>query len=133
MLLLSKPNPLNVAQLWSYTSLPSDTPNNLELLHTFHSGTGGVLSILARNGNIYAGCQEGQVKIWDIDTKTLVRTIIVQEVRVFPVDVNGSTDRLPLVKNVDILSLSIVDAALYTCSSNGCVRVRLSPKVHGSF
>ncbi|KAG8893744.1 hypothetical protein FRC01_013378, partial [Tulasnella sp. 417] len=93
--------------LWSYSADPSDTANNITLLHTFHAQVGGVLSIITRNGNIYAGCQGGHVKIWDIETKTLVRTIIAQE-------------------NVDILSLSMTDGELYTCAAGGCIQ-RFSP------
>jgi di- and tripeptidase len=40
-----------------------------------------VLSLVVRSETLYAGCQDGYVKIWDLETKTLVRTIIVQEVR----------------------------------------------------
>ncbi|KIO31561.1 hypothetical protein M407DRAFT_19497 [Tulasnella calospora MUT 4182] len=94
-------------KLWSYSADPSDTANNITLLHTFYAQVGGVLSIISRNGNIYAGCQSGHVKIWDIETKTLVRTIIAQE-------------------NVDILSLSMTDGELYTCSAGGCIQ-RFSP------
>ncbi|KAG8911162.1 hypothetical protein FRC00_006970, partial [Tulasnella sp. 408] len=94
-------------KLWSYSADPSDSANNITLLHTFYAQVGGVLSIISRNGNIYAGCQSGHVKIWDIETKTLVRTIIAQE-------------------NVDVLSLSMTDGELYTCSAGGCIQ-RFSP------
>ncbi|KAG9017933.1 hypothetical protein FRB90_000115 [Tulasnella sp. 427] len=94
-------------KLWSYNPDPADTANNITLLHTFYAQVGGVLSIISRNGNIYAGCQGGHVKVWDIETKTLVRTIIVQE-------------------SVDILSLSMTDGELYTCSAGGCIQ-RFSP------
>ena len=30
---------------------------------------------------MYAGCQDGYVKVWDLDTRTLVRSLIVEEVR----------------------------------------------------
>lgn len=112
-------------KLWSYTTDPSDSPNNITLLHTFHAQVGGVLSIISRNGCIYAGCQGGHVKVWDIETKTLVRTIIVQEVRFFhdaQMDVAHSSG----LKNVDILSLSMVDGELYTCSAGGCIQVDCS-------
>ncbi|KZW01583.1 glutathione degradosome [Exidia glandulosa HHB12029] len=74
------------------------------LQHTFHAGEGGgVLSLVARSGTVYAGCQAGFVKVWDLETRTLVRTIIAQE-------------------NVDVLSLSMVDSDLYGCSANGMVQ-----------
>ena len=55
----------------------------LELVHTLECDHGAVLSLCARGDWIYAGCQEGYVKVWDTQTKTLVRTIIVQEVCCF--------------------------------------------------
>lgn len=74
------------------------------LQHTFYAGEGdGVLSLVVRNGTVYAGCQAGFVKVWDIETRTLVRTIIAQE-------------------NVDVLSLSMIDSDLYGCSANGIVQ-----------
>jgi di- and tripeptidase len=50
------------------------------LLHTFECSRGAVLSLVVRGDTVYAGCQDGYVMIWDLETKTLVRTIIVQEV-----------------------------------------------------
>ena len=43
------------------------------------------------------------MKVFDLETKTLVRTIIAQE-------------------GVDILSLSMIDTDLYTCSANGQIQ-----------
>ncbi|KAG8878994.1 hypothetical protein FRB97_002042 [Tulasnella sp. 331] len=90
-------------KLWSYTANSSDNTANMQHLHTFHSNSGAVLSILSSHGTIIAGCQDGHVKIWDLETKTLVRTIIAHE-------------------GVDILSLSAVDRELYVCSANGCIQ-----------
>ncbi|KAF9235175.1 hypothetical protein BU15DRAFT_78272 [Melanogaster broomeanus] len=77
------------------------------LTHTFECNHGAVLSLVVRGDTIFAGCQDGYVKVFDLETKTLVRTIIVQE-------------------NVDILSLSMMHSDLYTCSSNGRIQ-RWSP------
>ncbi|KAI0768916.1 Zn-dependent exopeptidase [Irpex lacteus] len=74
-----------------------------ELQHTFECEQGAVLSVVVRSDIIYAGCQDGYVKVWDLETKTLLRRIIVSE-------------------NVDILSLSILHSDLYTCSANGDVQ-----------
>ena len=49
--------------------------------HTFECCHGAVLSLVTRGDNVYAGCQDGYVKVWDLQARTLVRTIIVQEVR----------------------------------------------------
>ena len=65
-------------QLWECS------PNGPLIHHTFHCSQGAVLSIVVRADTIYAGCQDGYVKVWDLETKTLVRTLIVQEVRLFP-------------------------------------------------
>ncbi|KZS96118.1 glutathione degradosome [Sistotremastrum niveocremeum HHB9708] len=72
-------------------------------VHTFSGCDGGVLSLVARNGTIYAGCQGGHVKVYDLDTRTLVRTIMMPD-------------------NSDILSLSMIDTDLYTSSASGWVR-----------
>jgi di- and tripeptidase len=62
------------AQLWNCTTAgPS-------IAHIFSGSQGAVLSLVACGETIYAGCQDGHVKVLDLETKTLVRTIIVQEV-----------------------------------------------------
>jgi di- and tripeptidase len=52
-------------------------------VHTFECCHGAVLSLVTRGETIYAGCQDGYIKVWDLETKTLVREIIVQEVRIY--------------------------------------------------
>ena len=52
-------------------------------MHTFDCGQGAVLSLTVRADTAYAGCQDGYVKVLDLETRTCVRTIIVQEARVF--------------------------------------------------
>ncbi|KIJ60273.1 hypothetical protein HYDPIDRAFT_117355 [Hydnomerulius pinastri MD-312] len=88
-------------KLWTCTS------SGPELTHTFECYHGAVLSLVVRGDTVFAGCQDGYVKIFDLETKTLVRTIIVQE-------------------NIDVLSLSMMHSDLYTCSSNGQIQ-RWSP------
>ncbi|KAG5639431.1 hypothetical protein H0H81_002302 [Sphagnurus paluster] len=73
------------------------------LAHEFELSHGAVLALVAQGDTIYAGCQDGYVKVLDLETKTLVRTIIVQEC-------------------VDILSMSMIDSDLYTCSADGWVK-----------
>ncbi|KAJ3514190.1 hypothetical protein NLJ89_g2516 [Agrocybe chaxingu] len=85
-------------KLWSCeTGLP-------ELLHEFTCNHGAVLALVAKGDTVYAGCQDGYVKVLDLETRTLVRTIIVQE-------------------GIDILAMSMLDSDLYTCSANGWVKV----------
>ncbi|EEB98461.1 hypothetical protein MPER_02022, partial [Moniliophthora perniciosa FA553] len=73
-----------------------------KLEHTFQCYHGAVLSIVIQGETVYAGCQDGHVKVLDLETRTLVRTIIIQE-------------------GIDILSLSLIQSDLYTCSANGRV------------
>ncbi|KAI0029482.1 hypothetical protein K488DRAFT_80144 [Vararia minispora EC-137] len=73
------------------------------LLHTFQCCHGAVLAVVIRGDYVYAGCQDGYVKVWDLQTKTLMRTIIVQE-------------------GVDVLSLSVLRGDVFTCSANGQVK-----------
>jgi di- and tripeptidase len=59
------------------------------LQYTFECNQGAVLSIVVRGETIYAGCQDGYIKVLDLETRTLVRTVIVHEVnrQTFVVDV----------------------------------------------
>ena len=49
------------------------------LVHEYECGHGAVLAVVASGDSIYAGCQDGYVKVLDLETKTVVRTIIVDE------------------------------------------------------
>jgi di- and tripeptidase len=63
-------------QLWKV----GDDVSEPELVHEFECNHGAVLALVARGDTIYAGCQDGYVRVFDLETKTLVRTIIVHEV-----------------------------------------------------
>ncbi|KAJ7688222.1 hypothetical protein B0H14DRAFT_3053338 [Mycena olivaceomarginata] len=69
-------------------------------LHAFECNNGAIYSLVVKDETVYAGCQDGSVKVLDMETKTLVRTIIVQE-------------------GIDVLSMSMINSDLYTCSANG--------------
>ncbi|KAG6372816.1 hypothetical protein JVT61DRAFT_7223 [Boletus reticuloceps] len=73
------------------------------LKHTFECNHGAVLSLAVMGDTIFAGCQDGYVQVFDFETRTLVRTIIVQE-------------------NIDVLSLSMLHSELYTGSANGQIQ-----------
>ncbi|KAG5220748.1 di- and tripeptidase DUG [Salix suchowensis] len=75
-----------------------------QLVHTFTFQHGAVLAIAARGETIYAGCQDGYVKVLDVETRACVRTIIVDE-------------------GVDILSVSLLGSDLYTFSAGGRIQV----------
>ncbi|KAH9966153.1 Zn-dependent exopeptidase [Russula compacta] len=79
------------------------SPNGLNLVRTIQCTHGAVLSLVTREDILYAGCQDGYVRVWDMQTNTFIRTIIVQE-------------------NVDILSLSTLGSDLYVCSANEQVK-----------
>jgi hypothetical protein len=68
-------------QLTSYClQLWRCNPSGLTMIHSFDCQHGAVLSLAASGETIYAGCQDGHVKVLDVETRTLVRSIIVQEV-----------------------------------------------------
>ncbi|KAF8635795.1 hypothetical protein AX15_000002 [Amanita polypyramis BW_CC] len=75
----------------------------ITLLTTFEFSHGAVLALVAKGDTLYAGCQDGYVKVLDLETQTLIRTIIVQE-------------------SIDILSLSMIGSDLFTCSANGWIK-----------
>ncbi|KAJ7242825.1 hypothetical protein B0H12DRAFT_839440 [Mycena haematopus] len=72
-------------------------------LHAFECTNGAIYSIVVKDETVYAGCQDGSVKVLDLETKTLVRTLIAHE-------------------GIDVLSLSMVDSDLYACFANGLVQ-----------
>ncbi|TFK20012.1 glutathione degradosome [Coprinopsis marcescibilis] len=73
------------------------------LEHQFELNHGAILAIVAHGDTIFAGCQDGYVKVLDLETKTLIRTIIVAE-------------------GIDILSMSMLNSDLFTCSADGWVK-----------
>ncbi|KAI9064650.1 Zn-dependent exopeptidase [Trametes sanguinea] len=92
----------STVKLWQ---LPSNRAQDAapQLLHTFNCDAGAVLALVVRGDTVFAGCQDGLVKVWDLETRTLVRTLLV-------------------VENVDILSMSILHSDLYVCSANGDIQ-----------
>lgn len=82
-----------------------------------------MLSVVVRGDTVFAGCQDGYVKVLDLETKTLVRSLIVAEVRTVTPRSNAISPS-HVTQNVDILSLSMLHSDLYTCSANGEVQVR---------
>lgn len=91
------------------------TKEGLTERHTFSGCEGGVLSLIARNGTIYAGCQDGHIKIFDQDTKTLLRTILVKT----PPSSQSNESASERNRSTDVLSLSIIGGHLYACMGNG--------------
>ena len=83
------PSPVELGgfQVWKCLS------NGLELLTTIKCTHGAVLSFVTQEDLLYAAYQDGYVRVWDMQTKTFIRTVIVQEV----------STRLLVVLFVDVL------------------------------
>ena len=64
----------NLFQIWGCST------EGTTLLMTFEFSHGAVLALTAKGDTLYAGCQDGYVKVLDLETQTLIRTIIVREV-----------------------------------------------------
>lgn len=83
------------------------TPSGPSVVHTFECNYGAVLALVGQGQTLYGGCQDGHIKVLDLETNTLVRSIIVDEA-------------------VDILALSLIGSDLYASSANGKVEVCVS-------
>ena len=64
----------------SWLQVWSCSPTGLELLDTIECTHGAILSLVTREDILYAGCQDGYVRVWDLQTNGFIRTIMVQEV-----------------------------------------------------
>ncbi|KIY51443.1 Zn-dependent exopeptidase [Fistulina hepatica ATCC 64428] len=75
------------------------------LEYSFPGTKGAVYAIAATDETVYAACQDGYVKVIDVETKTQIRSILVEEA-------------------IDILSMCLHEPSsdLYTGSANGLVR-----------
>ncbi|KAI0754689.1 Zn-dependent exopeptidase [Daedaleopsis nitida] len=92
----------STVKVWQLPDEPSSHAAP-KLLHTFDCDAGAVIALVVRGDTVFAGCQDGLVKVWDLETRTLVRTLLV-------------------VENVDILSMTLLHSDLYVCSANGDVQ-----------
>ena len=93
------------------------TKEGLTEKHTFSGFEGGVLSLVARNGIVYAGCQDGHIKIFDQDTKTLLRTLLVTALPASTPSASHQADSR--TRNIDVLDMSVIAGDLYACLGNG--------------
>ncbi|KAJ9119569.1 hypothetical protein QFC22_003278 [Naganishia vaughanmartiniae] len=71
----------------------------LKFLFTFDGLSGAVLSLVVRDDLLFVGLQDGHIKVWDLETKACIRTI--------------------LAHNSDVLAMSLVGTDLYTASAEG--------------
>ena len=88
------------------------TKTGLLLRHTFNACDGGVLCLVARNGTVFGGCQDGHIKVWDLETKTLVRTLDIHPRPTVGLSVSHAS-------SIDVLSLSMIGTDLYSVLSSG--------------
>lgn len=92
-----------IVKLWSLASgedaaLTEDT--------SLETGDGSVLSIALDGSVLYTGRLEGDVNVWDLDTRQLIRTVKAH--------------------NADVLALSVGYSLLFSGGSNGIAKVMLS-------
>lgn len=71
----------------------------LKFLFTFDCLSGAVFSLVSRDDLLFAGLQDGTIKVWDLETKACIRTILAHK--------------------SDVLSMSLVGTDLYTASAEG--------------
>lgn len=92
-----------IVKLWSLASgedaaLTEDT--------SLETGDGSVLSMALDGSVLYTGRLEGDVNVWDLDTRQLIRTVKAH--------------------NADVLALSVGYSLLFSGGSNGIAKVMLS-------
>lgn len=92
------------------------------MVHEFFCSHGAVLALVAFGDTIYAGCQDGYVRVFDLETKTLVRTIIVQEVDSGFKEIIHPTFTY-VRQGIDIIAMSMLGSDLYTSTANGWITV----------
>lgn len=73
----------------------------LKLNKEFSDLSGGVLSLAYRDSLLYAGLQDGEILIWDLETGACIRTIDVHE--------------------TDVMSMSTLGGEVYTSGADGRV------------
>ncbi|KAJ7622848.1 WD40-repeat-containing domain protein [Mycena polygramma] len=86
-------------KIWDCSSKPPTE------LHAFECNNGAIYPLVAKDETVYAACQDGSVKVLDLETKTSVRTILVQE-----------------IPELMFFSISLIHSDLYACSANGLVQ-----------
>lgn len=91
-----------VVKLWS---LNSDESGALSEEISLENGDGSVLSMALDGTVLYTGRLEGDVNVWDLDTRQLIRTVKAQ--------------------NADVLALAVGYGLLFSGGSNGIAKVML--------
>lgn len=89
-----------VVKLWS---LNSDESGALSEEISLENGDGSVLSMALDGTVLYTGRLEGDVNVWDLDTRQLIRTVKAQ--------------------NADVLALAVGYGLLFSGGSNGIAKI----------
>ena len=91
-----------IVKLWS---LDSDESGALSEEISLENGDGSVLSMALDGTVLYTGRLEGDVNVWDLDTRQLIRTVKAY--------------------NADILALAVGYGLLFGGGSNGITKVKI--------
>lgn len=89
-----------IVKLWS---LDSDESGALSEEISLENGDGSVLSMALDGTVLYTGRLEGDVNVWDLDTRQLIRTVKAH--------------------NADVLALAVGYGLLFSGGSNGITKV----------
>jgi di- and tripeptidase len=81
-----------------WTILPC---GHLQLLRTFSELSGAVFSLQVRDSLLYAGLQDGEIDVWDLETGSCIRSIHAHE--------------------ADVLSMAVLGGDVYTAAGDGRV------------
>lgn len=73
----------------------------LRLLREFNGLSGGVLSFAVRDSLLFAGLQDGEIVVWDLETGACIRTIEAHE--------------------SDVMTMSVLGSEVYTAGADGRV------------
>ena len=73
----------------------------LEFVRGFDGLSGAVLSFAVRDSLLYAGVQDGEIAVWDLETGACIRTIEAHE--------------------ADVLTMSVLGSDVYTAAADGRV------------
>ena len=96
-----------IVKLWS---LSSDEDDTLTEEMSLENGDGSVLSMALDGTVLYTGRLEGDVNVWDLDTRQLIRTVRAH--------------------NADVLALAVGYGLLFSGGSNGIAKVTVLFSLH---
>jgi di- and tripeptidase len=87
-------------KLWGATA---NTKVPLKELHTLENGDNSVLTMAMEGMFLYAGKLDGEIDVWDLDTRQLIRTVKAY--------------------NADVLSISVSNGLIFTGGADGVAKI----------